>query len=447
MDFSPSLRQENRPSLHIRQQQQLMMLPHMQQGLYLLQMPLIELSDVIDEEWANNPFLDCIEKIDKHEIGPLPYSEDRGYDATSYIENRISYAPSLFSHLMQQARQTFTDIEDITLAEMLIGNLDAHGFLTTPFEEISKKTEKLEKLLYKIQEFEPYGIGARTIQESLLIQLRCQGKEHSIAYAIISKHYTDLLYNRISFIQQGLQCSVDTIFHAIDHFIVPLNLRPGSRFTQSTVPYIVPDAKILPEGGKLIVEINEERLPSLKLNAHYIELCKRAALSKEDKKCTKEQIHSAKWLIKNLQQRHETLLRVIETVIEKQKPFFSQDNGSIFPLTMQEVASELNLHISTVARAVANKYIHCDSGLYPLRSFFSRRYLLKNGQEVKVSSIAAMLQKLIHTEDKYNPYSDAHLASLLEQQGITCARRTIAKYRNQLQIGNAQKRKQFHGEK
>jgi RNA polymerase sigma-54 factor len=447
METQPSIRLENQQLPLQRQQQTIMLLPSMQQRLLLLQAPIMELAALIEEELCHNPLLEKEEEPDQHEaINPhnLPAYKctQRLFQTRNEIENQIANPPSLFSHLMQQARQSFTQ-QEIALAEMLIGHLDDRGFITTPLSEIDSETEKLEKLLQTIQTFEPYGIGARTIQESLLIQLRCQGRQSTLAYRIIENHYQELLHNRIPEIQRALKSPVTTILEAIRDHIAPLDLRPGNQFTHHLIPYIIPDAHIIRSDEKLAVEINKERLPSLRLHTHYMQLYSDGIFPKESEKWIRNRIQTARQFISHLQQRSETLTSIIETVLMRQQLFFADSSGDLIPLTMQEVANELHLHESTIARAVANKYIHSERGLHPLRSFFSHNYSQQGTQSITGQTIMTLLKQLIDGEDNRRPYSDEQLVSILKERGILCARRTIAKYRHQLNLGNAHQRKQF----
>lgn len=490
MSYPISLKLQPKQAMALKQSQLLMMLPQMRQALTLLQMPIMELTPFLEAEMERNPLLECEpqekeeeEQIDEEEAdGDSLLEKEMTFDERdfevmkqldeqwresmadsmqeedpqhasdqerrkSFAENSLSETPTLFGHLMKQAQESFADPKELALAEALIGHFDEHGFLHTNLEEIATLTQasvpELQKVLKEIQTFEPYGVGAHTVQESLLIQLLCLGKKNSFAYEIVESHYDDLLHNRIPKIQKELHCSYEEIKEAIDKHIAKLDLRPGAWYLHPINHSIIPDLLIRQENEEWIVETNDDSLPSLRLNQRYLRMLEDETLSIETKEFIRHHLMSAKWLVRNIYQRNDTLLRIGQYLVKKQKAFLGTPDGELLPLTMKEVAEELELHESTIARAVANKYVHTPRGLLSLRSFFTTAYSNSQGQEISANTVCEAIQELINTEDKKKPLSDEAISLKLKERGILCARRTVAKHRHNLNIGTAQQRKQF----
>lgn len=485
-----SLQLQPRQELTLKQNQLLMMLPQMQQAIYLLQLPVMELSAVINEELEKNPILEQeseeiptpLEQSEKEEIvnenvaaetevffdqkdfeilkhldeeyrdhfalsgNYQTYRTEEEEKLKNFVENNTCEKESLFTYLMKQAKETFDHPKDLELAECLIGNFDENGFLITPLEEIASlyntTKDKLRTILGIIQTFDPCGIGAQDIRQSLLIQLQKLRKEKSLAYKIIDQHYNDLLHNRIPQIHKNSGHSYSEIKQAIEH-IAKLDLRPGANFSRNMPQILVPDANIRQENDQLIVEINEDWTPSLRLNKRYMRMLKDQHLTREAREFIHHHLISAKWLVRNIYQRNETITRIVEFLADKQKEFFTQPNGSLIPMTMKELAKELNLHESTIARAVANKYISCSRGILPLRSFFSVTYVNIAGDDISAHTVRNAIKELIERENKETPLSDETISSKLKEIGIICARRTVSKHRNQLNLGTAQQRRKY----
>lgn len=480
----------------LKQTQRLIMSPHMQQAIRLLQMSIMEVSELMEEEVEQNPLLEYSESdpqddheltqlegsqaeipeqsdqqpdkeivIDENDFDPLKkldeefsdhFNESENYALTAnqgddklknYLENNIRSQSSLFEHLMSQAKTTFETVAELKAAEELIGNMDRKGFITSPLEEISFlsniELSLLERVLEEIQTFEPPGIGARNMQESLLIQLKAQQKESTLAYKILKECYDDLLHNRYPNIKRTLHCTMDQINRSIDHDISHLDTSPGACYSSDYAQQIVVDLSITEDDGKLIVNVNNEQIPEVRLNSKYLNMLTDPSLNQETHDFIKQKIQSAKWLMKNIFLRSSTIQRIGEHLAAYQQEFFMNPEGKLMPMTMKEMADELELHESTIARAVANKYLHCDRGVYPLRYFFSNAYIDDEGSDISSKTVKDILQELIDSEDNNNPHSDEILSKLMKQRGITCARRTIAKYRAEMIIGNAQQRKKF----
>jgi RNA polymerase sigma-54 factor len=493
--ISLNLSQKQAPSL--KQMQRLIMSPQMQQALNLLQLPILELSAVIEKEIEENPILErstdeeqqdedfqqivsetteeLAENVEVSTEQELKFDDQdfeimrrldedfREYfsDSASYasphdtedekltlfLESSIRSQSTLFEYLMGQASQTFSTEGDLKIAEALIGNLDEKGLLQPSLDEIALLNDfdvnEVKKVLIEIQNFDPPGIGAQNLQEALLIQLRNRGKKKSLAYQILERHFQDLLHNRILQIQKKLKCSIKEIRDAIQHDIAKLDLHPGTRFSREVVQPIVPDVKIEEDNGQLKIVVNDDFLPSFHLNKRYLKLLDDETLPLETRDFIKQKFFSAKWLMRNIFQRSETIEKIAVFLAEKQSDFMLNPKGKLVPMTMKLVAQELNLHESTIARAVSNKYLSCPQGILSLKSFFTVGYATEIGEDISSQTVREALFEIISKENKKHPLSDAAISSALKAQGIDCARRTVAKYRNSFGIEKARQRKTF----
>jgi len=488
MSYPLSLGQVTNQQQKLKQTQRLMMTPQMQQAIHFLQMPVTELFTLIEAEMVQNPVLEYLQEEEMEDTEPKEWEEEKGqeeqemvfdehnfeilrqldeefrdYFAESgaatlrrsveedkrktYLESSIQDRLSLFDFLMKQAREVLLNPQEMAMAEAIIGYLDERGFLQGSLEEIGQlfcfDIPQLEKILKVIQTFEPRGVGARTLQEALLIQLRCLNKENSLAFRIIRDYFDELIHNRIPHLQKVLNCSMEDIRTAIDKEIARLDLHPGTSYSSEVTHFITPDVKLRQDGEELIAEINDEQIAPLKLNSKYMKMLEDPALPADAKHFIKLKILSAKWLIKNIQQRNTTIERIAASIVKRQRKFLTHPEGKLLPLTMKALAEELDLHESTIARAVANKYISTPRGLFPIRYFFSNTYVNAHGEDISSKTVKDVLEDIVKNEDKRKPLSDQSISRLIKLRGISCARRTVAKYRAELNIGNASQRKKF----
>lgn len=492
--MSYTLNLQPKPSQSLKQMQRMIMSRQMQQAIHLLQMPILELSAAIEGELEQNPVLEYSEaevadeaselqieeentdevnldasaeielQFDQHDFETLrrldedfrsTLSETNGLNGKNtvdqeklqnFLEESIQAEVSLFAHLMHQAQETFDEKADLSLAEALIGNFNENGFLTTSLEEIALlqacEVDKLEPLLLAIQTFDPPGVGARDLRESLLIQLRLQDKQTTLAYRIIENHFDDLLHNRIPTIKKALHCTSKQFTEALDGQIIKLDLHPGTCFSPQVISTILPEAFIRQEDDKLIVTANEDSLPPLRLNSRYLKMLEDVNLSKNDKEFIQQKVISAKWLMRNIFQRNDTIERITQELANRQKDFFLNPEGKLIPMTMKVIAETLELHESTIARAVSHKYIETPRGLLPLRSFFTNAIETNTGS-LSSRSVKDLMINIIKNENKSHPLSDETISQMINAQGIHCARRTVAKYRIALKIGSSQQRRKF----
>lgn len=493
MAHSPSLELQTKQRQSLKQMQRLIMSPQMQQAITILQMPVLELSEKVETEITENPILENSEEENNQIIDEpnISHEESEGSDLAperelhfddqnfeilkridqefrdyfndsnncytkltnkeeqlkNFLESSICKQTTLFEHLMMQAREIFSEDDERAMAEAIIGNFDHSGFFAESISEVAALNnfdeKKLLAVLEEIQQFEPSGVGAKNLQESLLLQLKSRNKEDSLAYRIISEHYHELLHNDIPRIQKALKCTRKAIAEAIECDIAKLEMHPGADFDQPIAFPIIPDATIYLDGEKLQVLVNEDILPQLRFNRRYMRMLDDPTLPVETRDFIKQKILSAQWLLQNIHQRNTTIERIAASLAKRQHSFFNEPEGQLTPLTMKTLADELNLHESTIARAVANKYLNSPRGLFPLRFFFTNGYLTSDGEDLSSKTVREKLQALIKNENKQKPLSDEALSLLLQSQGIACARRTVAKYRGALNLGNAHQRKKF----
>ncbi|MCB1180698.1 MAG: RNA polymerase factor sigma-54 [Chlamydiia bacterium] len=454
-------------SQNLRQIQRLILTPQMQQALHLLQLPVLELSAVIEEELEKNPLLEYsgdepfmskeeteneqTESFDEAGAEVVISSVKRDEDLRVFLESSIAYESSLFDHLMQQAHEVFAHPKERELAQILIGNFDHQGFLSSPLEEIACvhncTYDELLPILKQIQTFDPIGIGAANLQESLLIQLEALGKKEAFAYKIVSDHFSSMLHNKIPQIAKSLGLTPKRTREVIEKEIAHLDLHPGtsrpSSRTQEALQAITPDVNLIETSGEFVIEVSDEGIPPLKLNHSYLKLLEDPTAPKETKEYIKERIASGKWLIRNLQERHHTLYRITEEILRYQKHFFASFEGKLLPLTMKAVSEKLSIHESTVARACANKYLSCPRGVFPFRYFFTHAYVTESGELLSSKTVKELLISIVNKEDKRIPLSDEMISSMIKERGIPCARRTVAKYRQELGIGSTIQRKLY----
>jgi len=487
------------PSQNIKQMQRLIMSRQMQQAIHFLQLPIMELGPLVDHELEQNPVLersevdegieadenlkaleeDNIEESTDGELKPekeLSF-EERDFEVLrrldedfrdhfsesdnftkpnsaqeklqSFLESSIVSEETLFEHLTIQAKESFDNAKQLAIAEAIIGDIDRAGYFNTSLEELAIleqcKPEEIQAVLKVIQTFDPIGVGARTLQESLLIQLKSYGKSDTLAFRIIEKHFNDLLHNHIPAIKKGLNCDAEDIEAAVDHDIAKLDLHPGTQLSPQASTFIIPDVLIRQEEEELVVVINDDSMPRLRFNTRYLRMLDDASLPQETKDFIKQKVVSAKWLLKNILQRNDTLENLSRLLVKWQREFFIHPEGKLVPLTMKTMAEELGVHESTIARAVSGKYIETPRGLLTLRSFFTSSLSTEAGEDISSKTARDILKDIIAGEDKHHPFSDEALSSMLKEKGIQCARRTVAKYRLALNIGTAQQRRKFLG--
>lgn len=463
-----------------RQHQRLLMLPQMQQAILILQMPIIELAVWLEEQMEINPLmtqeglqedygleddeelngeltdrdLALLQHLDreKHEYSGAE-EDDRDLEEErkrhAFAEQFIVASTSLTEHLNAQAREFFSKKEDLLIAETIIGNLNEKGFLQADLNEIANQCKsslkRVQKVLSKIQEFDPIGVGAVSIQESLLIQLKHQGKENSLAAKILIECYDDFLHHRIPILQKKLHQSAEFIEKTIREDIACLSIDPGCRLSCSEfAQQIVPDLFLWEQDGEWSVVVNEEPLPTFHVDTRYLRMLEDTTVSQETKEFILQKLRGVKWLWRTLSHRGETLVKITQAIARRQREFLLSPSGKLRPMTMQEISNELGLHESTIARTISGKYVETPKGLFSLRSLIGQGYSSQTTDDAMASAaVRDLIRQLIRVENKQEPLSDAELVLKLRERGVSCARRTVAKYRAELQLGNAQQRRLF----
>lgn len=467
-----------------KQTQKLIMSPQMQQAMHLLQLPLMELNAVIEQEMVANPVLeevqesqetaeeeaaqedateadpeldfdkefDILARLDDEwreyfqATGSFHRTSDEEEKRRRFFEASITMPETLEEHLVKQLHLSSSLPRTKEIGELIIGNIDEAGFLTASREEICASCgcspDEFEQTLRLVQSFHPVGVGARTLQECLLLQLDRLGKGTGLEARIVANHMEELGHRNFPAIASRLSVDVKDVQRAAE-MIATLEPRPGRIFDQEEPYYIIPDVLVEKVGEDYVVTFNSEYTPRLRINNLYKKLMKEKALESSTKSYIREKIQAGRWLVRNIQQRQQTLYNIATELVRRQRSFLDNGISHLRPLTMQTVATALGIHESTVSRAIANKYIDTPQGLFQMKYFFSTGLSTDSGGAVSTKNVKEVIHTLIKNEDPANPLTDQKIIELLTQQGIQIARRTVAKYRKELHILPSNLRKKF----
>jgi RNA polymerase sigma-54 factor len=391
---------------------------------------------------------------DTFDMGATSYSAPADSDNRDFFETHSDEGQSLQEHLLWQLDLTpFTDIDHV-IAEAIIDSINDDGYLSVSLEEIHESlgldpeleidVEEIQAVLRRIQHFDPVGVGARHPAECLLIQLRQLEVDtpwRQQAMELVQQHVS-LLGNRdYNQIMRRMKLG-ETELQEILKLIQSLNPRPGSQITNSKPQYVVPDVFVFKNKGKWQVELNFEATPKLRINSHYASLVRRADNS-EDNAYLRNHLQEARWFLKSLQSRHETLLKVARCIVDRQRNFFEYGDEAMKPLVLRDIAETVEMHESTISRVTTQKYMHTPRGIFEFKYFFSSHVGTDDGGECSATAIRAIIKKLVAAEKPTKPLSDSKIASLLAEQGIKVARRTIAKYREAMAIPPSNERKRL----
>ncbi len=471
MEIRQDMRQQQ------RQEMRLVMTPKLQQAIKLLQVPALELQQILKHELITNPMLEEadeeeseiqeVQEAESGDEGEFKASEveidwdrylkdgfEMGGRATGEVEEqeetleRVPVAkPSFEEYLTSQLRLATSDEDKIRIGEFIIGSLDSNGYLTISPEDIARalgvEVEKVEEVLAIIRTFDPPGIAARDLRECLLIQLEQASLADGLAYMLVRDHLDDLLKKRYGEIARKLKRSVKEIQKAAD-VIGRFDPRPGARYSQEEPRYIVPDLIVEKVDGDYIVDINDRNVPRLRINRAYRDILSNAkSRSKEEHDYVIDKLNSARWLLNTIEQRRQTMLKVMQAILEAQRDFFDKGVEHLKPLTLQEIAERVGIHESTVSRVTSNKYVQTPRGVFELKFFFSTGLKTDDGDVASSRHIKIRIAEMIEKEDKHHPLSDQEIARRLKQEGFLVARRTVAKYRDQLGILPARMRKEY----
>lgn len=398
------------------------------------------------QESSNDPFDDIDFGSffeDYLDPGYRTSAESESVELPSF-ENFLSDPTTLVDHLRWQLTIDQSNPELERAIESILGNLDENGYLTASLEEIAAsgggELADLEKALPLVQECDPGGVAARDLQECLLIQLRLMGLEGQTAWKIVSDHLKLLQNQKHKEIAKALGEAIETVEAAIET-IRTLDPFPGQRYNKMQARLIEPDVFIVKSGDEYVATVNEDDLPQLRLNPSYRRLLDRGNSTKEVRDYVKERYTSAMHLLKNIEQRKQTILRVCNAVIGRQGDFLDFGVDYLKPMMIKDVAEEIGVHPSTVSRAVANKYAHTPQGVYELRYFFSEAVAGPSGAELPLLILKRKVKKMIEQEDKNSPLTDDQITHILQAQGINVNRRTVAKYRADMKIPSTHQRR------
>ncbi|HEX8200692.1 MAG TPA: RNA polymerase factor sigma-54 [Isosphaeraceae bacterium] len=466
-------------SQQMRTDMRLRMAPRMIQSMEILQLPLLALQERIDQELIENPIL-----VDMREATPASEAEeaaapepaeaepefegfddwdsfgethrpsraalseeaDRKHDA---MQNMASRPPSLHDYLADQLGFLDADPTLRALAEYIIHNLDDNGFLNLDLSEVIRdfggdaSREQAERALALVQKLDPPGVGARNLRECLLLQLTPDVPCRDVLQILVANHLDDIQQNRLPTIEKKTGIPIEEIKDAIEH-LRRLNPRPGSRFSPENAQYVVPDLIVeADEHGQYQVRLQDEHTPQLAISRHYQRLLKNKEADPAAREYIQKKIQSARWLIEAIEQRRNTLLKVARAIIEHQKAFLDKGPEYIEPLKMQQIADRVHVHVTTVSRAVDDKWVQTPRGIFPLKRFFGGGTTTADGEEVAWDTIKQKLLEIIAKENKQAPLSDEEIVEELGRSGFPVARRTVTKYRKALRIASSRQRKQF----
>ena len=457
--------------------------PQLRQSLELLQVPTLELQSLIQQELQSNPTLeekplettqvevepgskepeddkaldfkeefDVLARLDdewkeyfQQSSVSHPYSVDDAAKRQFFLDS-LSQPLSLQNHLMNQLALAGFDQDDVNIGEMIIGSINDDGYLATSLDELAHATghprEELESMLKTIQEFDPIGVGARDLKECLLLQLNRLGKGNSPAALIVQDHLDALGAKKFPLIAKALKITTEEV-QDIARFIATLEPKPGRLFNSESPSYVLPELVIQKTNDGYVVILNRDQVPHLRISKHYRQLMESPDTTTEVKEYIREKVHAGAFLIKSIQQRQQTIYRIATEIVRVQKDFFDHGLSHLKPLTMSVIAGVLGIHETTVSRAIANKYAQTPRGTFEMKYFFTPGYKNADGVEVSNKTIKDTIAQLVAAEDSTNPLSDQAMVALLKEKGITVARRTIAKYRDELRILPSHLRKSF----
>lgn len=475
--------------LQQRQTQQMVLAPQLRQSLKILQVAALDLRSVIQEELQSNPTLEELpmeglsieqsapetaapdesgqstptgdtspdqrEELDfskEFEVltkldndwrdymaqagGAQPFSSEDAERRQHFFDSLVSEV-SLQEHLMRQAELADLSPGAEAAMQYLVGNLDDRGFLTQTPSDIALQSgialESVQEALKALKTFEPAGIGAQNLAECLLAQLAAKGRAESLASRIIKHHFQLLTRRRIPEIARKLGAPLDEIQVAIEE-IGTLDPAPGRRFAADNNRSVAPDVTVTRDGDDWQIVLNQEYIPRLRISNTYRELIAKGQLNKQERDYLRDRMRSGKFLINSIEQRQQTIERITREIIRVQEEFFDKGVAHLKPLTMTQIAEAVGVHETTVSRAIANKYIQTPHGVFEMKFFFTPGFQAESGNSVSNKSVKEMIADLVALEDKASPLSDQDIVAKLTEKGLTVARRTVAKYREELGI-------------
>jgi RNA polymerase sigma-54 factor len=473
--------------------QELKINPRLYQAMDLLYMPLLDLQQHLKQELLNNPFLEMVEPEEEddeegtetEEAAPEEQEKTAsdeidwegilldGFDAggrREEHEEKEYYEPvtvdtrDLSDHLRDQIALLDLDPRQMLLADEFIGNINEDGYLACPIEDIHRSIndvvisaaeaaerdiddvplyteDEVQRMLKVVQALDPAGVGARDLRECLMLQLRDAGLEQSVPYRLVRDCFDELINHRWSEISKRFGISPSDVQKAADE-IAKLDPKPGLMYSDASDNYIIPDLVVEKIDGKYHVFLNDANLPRLKLSRAYQEIARdKKKFEGENKEFISNKLNSANWMIQAIEQRRQTMLKVMNYIVERQRDFFEKGVQYLKPLTLREVAEVISMHESTVSRVTNEKFVQTPRGVLPLKFFFSSGLSTTGGEDVSARGIKDQIQKLVENEDPRHPLTDQAIVNILKESGVQIARRTVAKYRDQLGVLSARMRK------
>jgi len=471
--------------------QQLVITPQLQQAIRLLQLTRLELVDMISQEMKENPLLEEEEEGRELAEGETPAAEQEEgeppaepehtpevqgngegtdeFDWENYLENSnlipfqrqtredgderpsfenfLSKRTTLVDHLQWQLQLSRFTEEENEAGTWIIGNLDEDGYLKISLEGICSETnvpvEVVERVLRKIQQFDPVGIGARDLKECLLIQLEQMSPRDTLAEKIVSEHLSLLKNRNYPAIAKRLGVSLDRVNRSA-HLISKLDPKPGKAFGGEVIQEIIPDVYVYKVEGDYVIYLNDEGVPRLRVNSLYRDILNGSRLTPEgDRKYIQDKLRSALWLIRSIHQRQRTIYKVTKSIIVFQREFLDRGIQFLKPLVLRDVAEDIQMHESTISRVTHNKYVHTPQGIYELKFFFNAGITSTQGETMASESVKNLVREIIAKEDPRKPYSDEKLVQILQEMNIHIARRTVSKYREMMKILSSNERRKI----
>jgi RNA polymerase sigma-54 factor len=471
---------QQRQSLALQQ----VLSPQLQQSLLILQTPLLELRNLVQQEMETNPVLEELpddpgaddrteveasaDENFKNEFEKLASLDEEWRDymaqsASSSLDGRrgskeadekrqflfdsIPVQETLQQNLIAQLNQTVLSADDRKTAELIVGNIDDDGFLQSTTEEMALNSgipqDEFERVLGLIQTFYPAGVGARDLRECLLIQLRRQGKEQSLECRIVSEHMDDLGRHRFLEIARRMAISVEDVQKTANN-IARLNPRPGQVFAAAPQNYVLPDVIVEKMDGEYQISFNNEQIPHLRISNLYKDIIASGdAQSSDTKDYIRDKIRSGKFLIRSIHQRQQTIMNIAQQIVSRQRDFLEHGPSHLKPMTMAEVAEVVGVHETTVSRAVSGKYMATPQGVFDMKYFFTGGYQTATGESLSNISVKQTILELVKHESGSAPLSDHEIVEILSERGIPIARRTVAKYRSELNILPSHMRRKY----
>ncbi|SFL13041.1 RNA polymerase, sigma 54 subunit, RpoN/SigL [Paenibacillus sp. 1_12] len=433
--------------LNIAQMQNLKLNTKLMQSMHMLQMSSTELLDYLEEQSVQNPLMEFAYRPDLPQLKRKTVS--KSYDVSAYDDLLLNIVSkqdeSLEMTLLSQLRQSDIPQKYASIVEFIAGSLNDDGYLTISVEEMSaylgQPLKEIETALSYVQAMEPAGIGARSLRECLLIQINRDSNANEWAARITSEYLQEIAAGKYKTVADQVGITLEHVKKTI-HYMKTLNPRPGLVYNTFTAPRIEPDAVIHKNGDQYTVLINEACYPQVYMNDYYKQLKKQSGC-KQTKMFLGQYAPSIQWLIRSLEQRKATISRVVLAIMEEQRLFLEKGPMYVKPLILKVISEQLNLDISTVSRAVKNKYVQTPRGVYPLKYFFSSKVESSSQEPVSAHSIKAQIMQLVKEEDKHNPLSDQQITDKLVQQGLQISRRTVMKYREALHIASSRLRSSY----